>query len=261
MPHRQWTGDPDEMPETYAMLQDMPHGESLAGQSMPPSTGWVGGPAIMGSPPEEEGGFVDTVTGVIGGVAGYIVGQLVESYADIKAGPGPVEDWVDLPFSGEAEPAFGYASEIAGTAVGTVVTAATKSPTLGIAAGLATELFIESMYEGSQAPGPIQPSADTYDVFQPQEMTPMPGNGGSMVPYGQRFAYIRVNKMTGLKYGRLMNGTMVYQKKNGTISTHRPKRPIVLYPGRVTIGQASRASTLLGNYAKRLKKSKFKAFL
>jgi hypothetical protein len=112
-------------------------------------------------------------------------------------------------------------------------------------AGLAVEGLVENLFDGA-----------------PRETNVFAGGGDmSMQPMGDKFAYIKTNPMTGLRYGRLMDGRMVYERKNGTVTTYRPKRPVVLYPGKVTLSQASRASTMLGGIAKRMKRSKFKAFL
>jgi len=227
MPHEQYLGSP--LDPVYDSLVDAHGGNNW---------GWM--PDILEDPLRR--------------AAGEVVDQLQDSLANILPGQQPWEQmgphqpkdgWNFGPqmpgFSGE--PLGGWASEAAGALVGAGVTAATGNPVLGFGAGVVVENLIEDhIFSGSGGQSSMAP------------------NGG-LQPAGNMLIWKKINKQTGLAYGRLLDGRMVYQKKNGTVTVFRPKKPIVLYPGKVTIGQASRASTLLGNYAKRLKKSKFKAFL
>ena len=74
---------------------------------------------------------------------------------------------------------------------------------------------------------------------------------GQLVPPGSLMVYVRTNPMTGLKYGKTIDGRMVYQKKDGSITVHRPHKPIVL-------GRNPRAGTL--NRAARKLKQQQKFF-
>lgn len=247
MPHLEYLSA-DEYPETYQQLERMPHG---------------------GLVEEPERGVWD----VVGDVAGFIAGEVVEMLL-----PGDQPSLIDAPmgpygwsagYSEEeeaiqretyqersGEPYGGLYSEAMGVLAGAGVGAITGSPTAGWVAGVAVEHFVEGLFE------PDSPEWDPGDIFQKgfQGGTGM-AHGTGMEPVGNQFAYIKINPQTGLKYGRLMDGRMVYQKKLGGVTVYRPKKPIVLMPGSITLSQASRASTALGNIARRMKKSKFKAFL
>jgi hypothetical protein len=247
MPHLEYLSA-DEYPETYQQLERMPHG---------------------GLVEEPERGVWDVVQDIAGFVAGEIVEILLpgDQPSLINAPMGPYGFWPgyseeELARQDETyqersgEPYGGFLSEALGVIAGTAVGAIARSPTTGFIVGTAVEHLVEGLFE------PDSPEWDPGDIFQKgfQGGTGM-AHGTGMEPVGNQFAYIKINPQTGLKYGRLMDGRMVYQKKNGTITTYRPKKPIVLMPGSITLSQASRASTALGNIAKRMKKSKFKAFL
>jgi len=75
-------------------------------------------------------------------------------------------------------------------------------------------------------------------------MTMMPQQG-QLLPPGAMMLWIRVHPLTGLQYGKTMDGRMVYQKADGDITVYRPQKPIVL-------GRNPRASTL-NRAARRLK--------
>lgn len=79
---------------------------------------------------------------------------------------------------------------------------------------------------------------------------------GGLIPDKDRLVYVRRNPATGLRYGRTFGGRMVYERKDGSVSTHRPRRPVVLYPGSITLSQAGRAGTMLAGVVKRIKKNK-----
>lgn len=251
MPHAEYLGQDEE---TYGFLSGMSHAyqDDVPLPIGPMTTG-------PGSFQEEaEPGFWGSVGGFIGDVAGYIYDDAAESLGNIFEGP-DTSDVVPY-FGGEGEifgptppqePLAGYASEIAGGLAGTGVTALTGNPALGVAAGMAVEYAVESLFQG-----PVQePTPGYFGGGSDMNI------GGSMAVPQLQFVYVKVNPMTGLKYGRLADGRMVYERKNGTIKLYRPKKPIVLMPGSITLSQAARASTQLGNLAKKLKKSKFKAFM
>jgi len=83
---------------------------------------------------------------------------------------------------------------------------------------------------------------------------------GTLLPPKDMMVYIRTNTQTGLKYGKTIDGRMVYQKKDGSITVHRPERPIVLTRN-PRLGTAARAAKRLRTFGKRLRKTPLKDFL
>ena len=80
----------------------------------------------------------------------------------------------------------------------------------------------------------------------------------SLVPDKDLLVYERINEYTGLLYGKTVDGRMVYQKKDGSVTIHRPEKPIVLTrnPRRRTVRRALRR---LKSLAKTNKKYTFEA--
>jgi len=80
----------------------------------------------------------------------------------------------------------------------------------------------------------------------------------SLVPDKDLLVYERINEYTGLLYGKTVDGRMVYQRKDGSVTIHRPEKPIVLTrnPRRRTVRRALRR---LKSLAKTNKKYTFEA--
>lgn len=253
-----WTyvGDEDEESDFYDAYPIAPvttaEPEYLTTTFADVDTDIMGGGGGFDNDDEGEGW---SVGGVLGGVAEFVLGEAIELLTPWDH-PGTLVDLDDENVYEGPEPYGGYVSEVAGAIVGGAV-GALATPAVGVAAGLATELLVENLFQGpvqEPTPGYFGGGGGYSDVF--------PGGTDMTMAVPQlQFAYVKTNPMTGLKYGRLMDGRMVYQRKNGTIKLYRPKKPIVLMPGSITLSQAARASTQLGNLAKKMKKSKFKAFL
>ena len=101
-------------------------------------------------------------------------------------------------------------------------------------------------------------------LLQQGEVDTAMGNGlmrpGDLLPHKDMMVYIKTNRMTNLKYGKTVDGRMVYEKKDGSVTVHRPERPIVLTRN-PRLGTAARAAKRLRTFGKRLRKTPLKDFL
>lgn len=251
MPHDLFDGDPVIYPELYERYRGM-HVEGDQGPSLWQQAGQaVGGALELVGAGLQAIGITESYQQIMHppflGFDHTAQEHLAGFHDAISPGPATTpydQSWAGAP--GAPEPLGGMASELIGLGAGAAI-GRFLGPQAGIAAGIMAEGIAETFFEGRSQP----------------EVSAFAGGGTDMgmEPHGNRFMYIKVNPMTGLRYGRLFDGRMVYERKNGTIKTYRPKKPIVLMPGSISLSQASRAATALGRIAKRMKKSKFKAFL
>jgi len=182
------------------------------------------------------------------------IGPIIEDLVgDITAGPPPLDE-LETYFPLLPDPGGGPSaiSEIGG-AIGGAIIGAVGGPALGVGGGMVIEGILEDYFEG----GP--PEVDTAQYGAPGAPgpvgeLPMP-NGHPLVPPGSLFVYIRTNRQTGLRYGKTVDGRMVYEQgaRRGGVTVHRPRKPVVLYPGRISISQAARAARRLDTVARQIK--------
>jgi len=252
MPHGTWL--PSESYATYGRLQEM-HAGAPTVIDLPDDRGFLGdlvhGASIVGQ--AVLGAAVDIVQTPQRIVEDIVPGTQFpeldpEGWGGTQWGGGLTRE--EFGYTGQPSGGAAIAREIAGTAIAE----AFGGGPLGFVAGT----VFDSWSQRQMVDTPSAMAGEGTSVFDTGGVQPM-ANGMQLPQLG--WAYQKTNPETGLRYGRLMDGRMVYEKKNGTVTVFRPKKPIVLYPGKVTLSQASRASGMLGTIAKRMKKSKFKAFL
>ena len=151
-------------------------------------------------------------------------------------------------FTGKLAPVLGTAAvQTAGRVGAAVGPAVAKS---------AMELFEYGLTQNLQGTGEstrrIQQASGSTDT----DMTMQVGGGAELLKKAGLFwLYQKRNKATGLMYGKLSDGRMVYEKENGTATIYRPKKPIVI-GSKMSIPTAARAARKLASYGRQLKKNK-----
>ena len=226
MPHEEWVGSD---PFVYDMLRDQPHGFF---EELPV----VGG--VFQFAREADEALISTLPQDVIDMGDLPWWQRAAESLDFIMGP--LWDYdPDVAFRDQGEPLGGALSEVAGAGAAALGTAV-AGPGVGLIAGLAVESAVEGYFHTDYGTG------DTGGT-NIMEM--------AQLPPGNTFVYVRTNPQTGLQYGKLLDGRMVYQKKDGGVTVHRPKKPIVMYPGKMDLATASRAARALGTVIKRMKKS------
>jgi len=198
-------------------------------------------------------GGVQSVENIITITEALVTGQPVPELPEAQF-PSLLETVAAAPIPG--------AGGVISTAESVFISGGSRLGAAGIRAGVVagTELGMEAI-EGSlidtiggfseNIPG----AGVVFQPSQPSEVSAMTMQPGTLLPARDRLVWVRRNPMTGLQYGKLMDGRMVYQKKDGTVTVYRPEKPIVLTRN-PRLGTAARAAARLSGFGKKLRKNK-----